>query len=126
MSLQYVKNGPRRQGTHSAGLLIDDSSELVTVHHTLLAHNSFRNPLVSQGGTHEFVKNLVYDWNEIPDEIFDLQSNTFHNFIGNTYREGPSTTCKGRELLINPGKDGCPADFPEGQHRARSPGLGGR
>ena len=50
------------KGTHSAGLLVGDRSNRVSVHHNLLAHNDFRNPLVISGGTHDVVNNVVYDW----------------------------------------------------------------
>ena len=88
---EALNRSRHRKVTHSAGLLIGDSSEHVSVHHCLLAHNSFRNPLVIGGGTHDFVNNVVYDWGDLPGEIADNDSNSFLNFVGNYYRPGPSS-----------------------------------
>ncbi len=89
-----------RKGRHSAGLLIGDSSYNVSVHHCLLAHNGFRNPLIAGGGTHDFVNNVVYDWGVLCSEIWDQDSNSFLNFVGNTYLPGPSSECP-YEILID-------------------------
>lgn len=110
---------PKR--THSAGLLIGDSSEHVSVHHCLLAHNDFRNPLISKGGTHDFVNNVIYDWGAIPAEVCDTDSNSFLNFVGNSFRPGPSTREGPYEITINPGQRGIPKIYVEGNrgpHRA--------
>jgi pectate lyase len=89
--------------THSAGLLIGDGSDRVTVHHCLLAHHDFRNPLITGGGTHDFINNVVYDWGKIPVEIQDRHGfSTFVNFIGNRYVRGPSTESPGREIALDP------------------------
>ena len=88
--------------THSAGLLIGDSSYHVSVHHSLLAHNDFRNPLIIDGGTHDIVNNVIYDWGVLPAEIVDNDSNTFLNFMGNRFIPGPSTERGPYEILINP------------------------
>ena len=104
-----------RKGTHSAGLLVGDGSERVSMHHNLLAHNSFRNPLIIGGGTHGFVNNVVYNWKNIPGEIVDYRSNTFLDFIGNYYRRGPSNVCMGRELITSPGRGkGTPKIYVKG------------
>jgi hypothetical protein len=88
--------------THRAGLLIGDGSYHVSVHHCLLAHNDFRNPLVSSGGTHDIVNNVVYNWGVLPAEIVDPDANTFLNFTGNYFRPGPSSRRDCFEILINP------------------------
>lgn len=59
---EALNRSRHRKGTHSAGLLVGDRSYNVSMHHNLLAHNDFRNPLISGGGTHDFVNNVVYDW----------------------------------------------------------------
>lgn len=89
------------KGTHSAGLLVGDGSDHVTMHHNLLAHNDFRNPLLAGGGTHEFVNNVVYDWGVLPTEITDDFSNTFLNLVGNLYLPGPSINPLPFEILLN-------------------------
>lgn len=92
-----------RKGSHSAGLLIGDGSCHVSVHHTLLAHNGFRNPLISGGGTHDIVNNVIYDWGNLPAEIVDSDSNSFLNFVGNYFIPGPSTETGPYEILSNLG-----------------------
>jgi hypothetical protein len=68
-----------------------------------MAHNDFRNPLISQGGTHDIVNNVIYNWGVLPAEICDYDSNTFLNFIGNFFLAGSSTNPGPYEIL-----------FPEG------------
>ncbi len=88
--------------THSAGLLIADNTEHVSIHHNLLAHNDFRNPLIISGGTHDFVNNVIYNWGQIATEIVDFDSDTFLNFVGNVYIPGPSIkTPHFKEIIIN-------------------------
>jgi pectate lyase len=88
------------KGTHGAGLLVGNRSERVSVHHNLLAHNDFRNPLIISGGTHDVVNNVVYDWGSLVTEIVnDLPMSV--NVIGNWYRSGPSSKTP-FEILINP------------------------
>ena len=87
--------------THSAGLLIGDASDRVTVHHCLLAHNDFRNPLII-GGTHDFSNNVIYNWGDIPAEIYDHGGlDTRVNFTGNAYRAGPSTTVRPFTIILD-------------------------
>ncbi|HIE29531.1 TPA: hypothetical protein EYP66_19855 [Candidatus Poribacteria bacterium] len=88
-TLREALNNPNpriRKRAHSAGLLIGDSSYHVSVHHTLLAHNDFRNPLISKGGTHDIVNNIIYNWGVLAAEITDYNSNSFLNFVGNYFR----------------------------------------
>ena len=103
---EALNRSRHRKRTHSAGLLIGDSSYHVSVHHNLLAHNDFRNPLISKGGTHDFVNNVIYNWGVLPAEIGDYDSNTFLNFVGNYFIPGPSTQAGPYEIL-----------FPEGNPR---------
>ena len=103
---EALNRSRHRKKTHSAGLLIGDSSYHVSIHHNLLAHNDFRNPLISQGGTHDIVNNLIYNWGVLPAEICDYDSNTFLNFIGNYFIAGSSTNPGPFEIL-----------FPEGNPR---------
>lgn len=103
------------KGHHSAGLLIGDASWNVTVHHCLLAHNGFRNPLITGGGTHDIVNNVIYDWGNLPAEIVDTDSNTFVNFIGNRFIPGPSSARGPYEILFNHGRGaGVPKIFVAG------------
>ena len=95
---EALNRSRHRKQTHSAGLLIGDGSDHVTVHHTLMAHNDFRNPLISGGGTHDIVNNVMYDWGILAGEVIDDGANTFVNFIGNTFRAGPSTNPDSYEI----------------------------
>ncbi|MDT8303065.1 MAG: hypothetical protein RQ760_16410, partial [Sedimentisphaerales bacterium] len=88
---EALNRSRHRKKTHSAGLLIGDSSYHVSMHHNLLAHNDFRNPLISKGGTHDIVNNVIYNWGVLPAEVCDYDSNTFLNFIGNFFLAGLST-----------------------------------
>lgn len=113
------------KGTHSAGLLVGDRSNHVSVHHNLLAHDDFRNPLIISGGTHDVVNNVVYDWGALPTEIVD-DAPTSVNVIGNYYRPGPSTKTP-HVIFINPsGKNVPPQIFAEGnaRHAADAPAAG--
>jgi pectate lyase len=97
---EALNRSRHRKRTHSAGLLIGDSSYNVSVHHNLLAHNDFRNPLISEGGTHDIVNNVIYNWGVLPAEIVDLGANTFVNFVGNIFVIGPSTPPDSDILVI--------------------------
>ena len=106
--------------THSAGLLIGDGSYHVSMHHNLLAHNDFRNPLISKGGTHDFVNNVIYDWGVLPAEICDYGSNTFLNFIGNYFIPGASTQQGPYPILFNEGNPRIYVEGNIGPHRPDS------
>lgn len=106
-----------RKETHSAGLLIGNSSYNVSVHHTLLAHNDFRNPLIVDGGTHDFINNVIYNWGVLPAEIIDEGGNTFLNFIGNTYIPGPSSELGLFEVVIPSGEPKIYVEDNIGPHR---------
>jgi hypothetical protein len=88
------------KGTHSAGLLVGDHSNRVSVHHNLLAHNAFRNPLIISGGTHDVVNNVVYNWENLVTEVVD-DAPASVNLVGNWYKPGPSSQTP-YEILLNP------------------------
>jgi hypothetical protein len=102
---EALNKARHEKGTHSAGLLIGDGSYHVSVHHCLLAHNDFRNPLMSAGGTHDIVNNVIYNWGGLPAEIVDPQENTFLNFVGNHFIRGPSSYAERYEILVNPSRE---------------------
>lgn len=108
---EALNRSRHQKETHSAGLLIGDNSYHVSIHHNLLAHNDFRNPLFAQGGTHDFVNNVIYNWGVLPAEIVDEDSNTFLNFIGNYFIPGPSTSAGPYEILF---AGGIPRIYVEG------------
>jgi pectate lyase len=113
---EALNRGRHAKGTHSAGLVIGDRSNRVSLHHNLLAHDDFRNPLIISGGTHDVVNNVVYDWGALPTEIVD-DAPTSVNVVGNYYRPGPSTKTP-HVIFINPsGKNVAPRIFAEGNAR---------
>lgn len=114
---EALNRSRHRKRTHSAGLLIGDSSYNVSVHHNLLAHNDFRNPLISEGGTHDIVNNVIYNWGVLPAEIVDLGANTFVNLIGNIFVPGPSTPPDSDFLVIV----GEPSIYAEGNFIVKRP-----
>lgn len=115
---EALNRSRHRKETHSAGLLIGDSSYNVTIHHTLLAHNDFRNPLIVDGGTHDFINNVIYNWGVLPGEIIDNDANTFLNFIGNTYIPGPSSELGLFEIVIPTGQPKIYVEGNFGPHRS--------
>lgn len=117
---EALNRSRHRKRTHSAGLLIGDSSYHVSVHRCLLAHNGFRNPLIIDGGTHDVVNNVIYNWEEIPAEIVDNDSNSFLNFVGNAFRSGPSTRSVPFDIVIN-SKAGTPQIHVEGNSGTERP-----
>jgi hypothetical protein len=121
---EALNRSRHRKRTHSAGLLIGDGSYHVSVHHNLLAHNDFRNPLISEGGTHDLVNNVVYDWGVLPAEITDVDSNSFLNFVKNDFIPGPSTQPGPYEILVNPEYgSGRPLIYVEGNLGPHRPDL---
>ncbi|TKJ33674.1 MAG: pectate lyase [Planctomycetes bacterium B3_Pla] len=114
---EALNRSRHRKKTHSAGLLIGDSSYNVSVHHNLLAHNDFRNPLISEGGTHDIVNNVIYNWGVLPAEITDYGSNTFLNFVGNYFIAGPSTNRGPYEILFAEGNPRIYVQGNLGPHR---------
>jgi hypothetical protein len=107
------------KGTHSAGLLVGDGSDRVSVHHNLFAHNDFRNPLVISGGTHDVVNNVIFDWGTLVTEIID-DAPLALNLVGNYYRPGPSSKTP-YEIVINPsGKKFVPRIFAAGNARSNA------
>jgi pectate lyase len=115
---EALNRSRHRKKTHSAGLLIGDSSYNVSVHHNLLAHNDFRNPLISKGGTHDIVNNIIYNWGILPAEIVDYGSNTFLNFVGNYFIAGPSTNPGPYEIFFPEGDPKIYVQDNIGPHRS--------
>ncbi len=107
---EALSSGRRGVG-HSAGLLVGDPANRVSMRGNLLAHNDFRNPLIKKGGTHDFIGNVVYDWGVEASMIFDTDSTTRVDFIGNRYLAGPSTNPETKEIRIE--------SYPRGKGNTR-------
>jgi uncharacterized protein DUF4082 len=82
------------KGVHSMGLVISNGNkDGVTIYQNLLAHNNWRNPLVSGKGNTiavDFTNNVVYDWGEYSGH--GSQPKMKLNYINNYLIAGPSTT----------------------------------
>lgn len=94
------------KGGHSAGLLLSDNTNCVSVHHTLFAHNAFRNPLLSGGGRHDISNNVIYDWRDIATELSPQDRIMQTNIVGNCYLPGPSSNRDIREVIYHMGDPG--------------------
>jgi len=95
---EALNKSRHEKGTHSAGVLIGDGSQRVSLHHNLFAHNDFRNPLISNSGSVDCVNNLIYNWGGLAGECYDRNLPVTLNFIGNVYVPGPSTLDESWEL----------------------------
>ena len=80
---------------HSEGSLFGSQfpGGVMTIHHTLYAHNRLRNARSTGGGDPppnlDFRNNVIYDWKEYASHT---GSQPVHlNLVNNFYREGPST-----------------------------------
>jgi hypothetical protein len=88
------------KGGHSAGVLYGRGSTCLTLHHTLQAHDGFRNPLLSGGGLHDVVNNVFYDYGSSAAEVAAVASPTRANFVQNEWVPGPSTTWEGPTIWV--------------------------
>jgi pectate lyase len=57
-----LNNSVHLEGPHSRGLSLRDASKNVTAHHNLLAHNTYRNPEISNVGPSQLVNNVIYNY----------------------------------------------------------------
>jgi pectate lyase len=94
------------KGGHSAGLLLGDYTNCATVHHTLMAHNAFRNPLLSGGGRHDIENNVMYNWRDIATELAAQDRILQTNLVANCYLPGPSSNREIRETIYHTGDVG--------------------
>jgi pectate lyase len=93
-------NARHPKGPHSMGLLIGDKATRVSVHHNLIAHSNARNPLIKDGGTHDIINNVFYNWGQFATEVLDYNSNTLVNFVKNLYIRGFSSDEKTKEITL--------------------------
>jgi hypothetical protein len=92
-----------QKGAHSAGVLFTDGARCATMHHTLVAHAGFRNPLLQGLGRFDVVENVLYDWGELATEVRDLGAVSQVNLVGNVYRPGPSSQTAWRQVNVGVG-----------------------
>jgi pectate lyase len=83
------------KGNHGYGLLggAGGPSESLTVHHTLFAHNSGRNPEFIDGD-YDFVNNVIYNAGSATASFQAPWEGPMRvNWVGNYYKRGPSSWC---------------------------------
>ncbi|MGB9587613.1 MAG: pectate lyase family protein, partial [Armatimonadota bacterium] len=73
--------------SHSMALILGNFPDRCSIHHNLLANCNSRMPRI-QGGTHDFVNNVVYDWGFMAGMF---SRNPSVNLIGNYYKPGPAS-----------------------------------
>lgn len=85
---------------HSMGWLSGNSSDRVTIHHCLFAHNADRSPRLA-GGVYDVVNNVIYNWSH--HNAAKIGGGARVNFVNNSYISGPqSTTTEGCILPEDP------------------------
>ncbi|HVE87085.1 MAG TPA: hypothetical protein VND93_29725 [Myxococcales bacterium] len=89
-----------QKGAHSAGVLFTNGARCASLHHTLMAHAGFRNPLVQGMGRFDVVENVIYDWGELATEVRALSAVNQVNLVGNEYRPGPSSQTDWRQVNV--------------------------
>ncbi|MDP3772013.1 MAG: hypothetical protein Q8Q94_01390 [bacterium] len=77
------------------GMLVGYGAYNTSIYHNLFAHNRQRNPHITDGGTHDIVNNVIYNWYfgaaGIQERDSSGPSNSFVNGIGNYFLDGHST-----------------------------------
>jgi pectate lyase len=97
-----LKNSVHLEGPHSRGLAIRDRTRNVTAHHNLLAHNTYRNPEISNLGPTQVVNNVIYD-----HETRAISSSDVNGVlvpfaaVSNLIKAGPSTGDR-HEIELHP------------------------
>jgi pectate lyase len=91
------------KGRHGGGVIFGEGSDRISLHHCLLAHLDFRNPLVINSGAVDIVENVIYNWGRTGGEVHDDAGFSAQlNVIGNHYLKGPSSTAP--EFVIHKGE----------------------
>jgi pectate lyase len=82
------------KGRHGNGLLLAEGARNVSVHHSLLAHNGYRNPLVKGNTAVAFTNNLVHNWGRAALLFEDTSSaGPLAAVVAqNVFTRGPSTS----------------------------------
>jgi pectate lyase len=83
----FTKEQIGKERSHSMAMILGGEPTRCSVHHNLLAHCNSRNPRI-QGGRHDFINNVVYDWGWLTG-TFSRDPEV--NFIANDYKRGPSS-----------------------------------
>ena len=87
---------------HSCGIIIGNYAKNISIHHTLLAHNDGRSPLMKQGSESEFINNVVYNWGRFgASRVSNWERHNAiirANIIGNYYIPGAHSSIEPIDL----------------------------
>ncbi len=98
-----LRRGYHDKGDHSMGMILGNHCDRISVHHNLLMSNGSRNPRI-QGGLHDVVNNVVYNFGGI---MAMLSRGPRVNMVGNWYQAGPSSSKRPPPVIrVEPGQDG--------------------
>jgi pectate lyase len=94
-----LQESSHADGAHSMGMLISykqydsrSTTQDISVHHNLFAHNNDRNPRSSSAGLVDAVNNVVYDYGVRGVNVSDSSGVIVpQNVVGNYFKAGPST-----------------------------------
>jgi len=100
MVTEPLRLSRHQKGNHSAGVLFTDGARCASLHHTLMAHAGFRNPILQGLGRFDVVENVIYDWGDLATEVRDLGAVNQVNLVGNVYRPGPSSATDWRQVNV--------------------------
>lgn len=104
-TVQYSIIGPSNcisthaKGAHGFGVMMGAKNN--TWHHNMIAHNISRNFRGKMSGALDYVNNVIYDWG------YQTAYGTFgqENYVGNYFKQGPSTNGGNRFISLNSGTD---------------------
>jgi hypothetical protein len=78
---------------HSKGPLFgSDGAHSIAMHHSVMAHNGDRNPVVKIEGVVDLVNNIVYNPDFSPSKIEADFGPALGNFVGNFYKPGEASS----------------------------------
>lgn len=88
-------------------MLLAESARRVSIHHNLIAHNSYRNPLIQGDTAVDFVNNLLYNWGQSAVAFEDGADDgpTQSVIARNYFRRGPDSSI-GDAVVIDKNTDG--------------------
>lgn len=89
------------KGEHSKGSIIDGTGG-ITIHHSIYAHNSARNPRVNTLVL-DWRNNILYNWGYRGG--YTTEGPCFMNYVANYLKSGPSTRSTTRTMVFDPGDD---------------------
>jgi formylglycine-generating enzyme required for sulfatase activity/pectate lyase len=104
------------KGEHSKGSILDGDGG-ISIHHSIYAHHSARNPRVNTVVL-DFRNNIVYNWGYRGG--YTTEGPSYINYVGNYFKPGPSTRKSVRTRIFEPG-DLAPRFYFSGNFMEDSP-----